>query len=44
MLLTPEEIMDVRERRLRSKVIREYHVRWRDWSVEDATWESEHIL
>jgi hypothetical protein len=30
MLLTPEEIMDVRERRLRSRVIREYRVRWRD--------------
>jgi hypothetical protein len=44
MLLTPEEIMDVRERRLRSRVIREYCVRWGDWSVEDATWESEHIL
>jgi hypothetical protein len=44
MLLTPEEIMDVRERRLRSRVIREYRIRWRDWPVEDATWESEHIL
>jgi hypothetical protein len=44
MLLIPEEIMDVWERRLRSRVIREYRVRWRDWSVEDATWESEHIL
>ena len=30
MLLTPEEIMDVWERRLRSRVIREYRVRWRD--------------
>jgi hypothetical protein len=44
MLLTPEEIMDVRERKLRSRVIKEYHIRWRDWLIEDATWESEHIL
>jgi hypothetical protein len=44
MLLNLEEIMDAQERRLRSRVIREYHVRWRDWPVEDATWESEHIL
>jgi hypothetical protein len=44
MLLTPEEVLDIRERRLRSTVIREYHVRWRDWPAEDATWQSEHIL
>jgi hypothetical protein len=44
MLLTPEEIMDVQERKLRSRVIKEYHIRWRDWLIEDATWESEHIL
>jgi hypothetical protein len=44
MILTPEEVLDVQERRLRSRVIREYHIRWRDWSVGDATWESEQIL
>jgi hypothetical protein len=44
MLLTPEEILGVPERRMRSRVIREYHVRWRDWPVENASWESEHIL
>jgi hypothetical protein len=44
MLLTPDDIMDVRERRLRRRVIKEYRVRWRDLLVEDATWESEHIL
>lgn len=37
--LNPEDILDVRERRLRSRVIREYLVRWRDLPVEDATWE-----
>jgi hypothetical protein len=44
MLLTLEEIIIVRERGLRSRVLREYWVRWRDWLVDDATWESEHIL
>jgi hypothetical protein len=44
MLLTPKENMDVRERRPRSRVIKEDRVTWRDWMVEDATWESEHIL
>jgi len=33
MILTPEEVLDVWERRLRSKVIREYRIRWRDWPV-----------
>jgi hypothetical protein len=44
MLLTPNEIMDVQERRMRCRVIREYHVREGDSLVEDATWESKHIL
>jgi hypothetical protein len=44
LVLTPEKIIDVRERRLRSRVIREYLVRWRDFPIEDATWEGEQIL
>ena len=44
MLLTTEEIVGVRERRLRSRMVREYRVKWRDWPTEDATWEREHIL
>ena len=44
MLLTTEEIVGVRERRLRSRMVREYRVKWRDWPAEDATWEREHIL
>ena len=42
--LVPEEVPEFRERRLRSKVIRECLVRWRGLPVEDATWESEQIL
>lgn len=44
MILDPEEILDVRERRLRNTVIREYLVKWRHMPIEDATWESEQIM
>jgi hypothetical protein len=44
LVLTPERIIDVRERRLRSRVIQEYLVIWRDLPAEDVTWEGEKIL
>jgi hypothetical protein len=44
LVLIPEEILEVRERRLRSRVIREFLIRWRDLPVEDATWEGDQIL
>jgi hypothetical protein len=42
--LVSEEVLEQRERRLRSRVIRECLVRRRGFPVEDATWEGEHIL
>ena len=37
--LVLEEVLEKREHRLRSRVIRECLVRWRELPVEDATWE-----
>jgi hypothetical protein len=42
--LVPEEVLEFRERRLMSRIIREDLVKWRGLPVKDATWESEHIL
>jgi hypothetical protein len=42
--LVPQEILEFKEKRLRSRVIRECLVKWRGLPVEDATWESEQIL
>ena len=36
VLLVPEAIFEVRERKLRNKVIREFLGRWRDLPKEDA--------
>jgi hypothetical protein len=42
--LVPEEVLEFRERKLRSRVIRECLIIWRGLPVEDATWEREHVL
>jgi hypothetical protein len=44
LVSTLERIVDVREQRLRSRVIREYLIIWKGFLAEDATWEGEHIL
>lgn len=40
----PEAILERRERKLRSKTIREFLVCWKNLPDEDATWDGEHIL
>ena len=44
LILVPKAILDSRQHRLQIHVIRKYLVEWRDFPVEDATWESEEIL
>ena len=44
MVLVPEEILQERERKLRSRVIRAFLVKWKDLPIEDATWEGEQVL
>jgi hypothetical protein len=42
--LVPEEVLEFREQKLRSRVIKECLIKWRGLPVEDATWESEQVL
>ena len=44
LVLIPEAILDTRERTLRSRLIKEYLVKWKYLPEEDATWESEQVL
>ena len=44
LTLVPENILKMRERRLRSRTIREYLVQWKDLPSEYATWEEENIF
>ena len=44
LVLVPEEILQERERKLRSRVIREFLVKWKDLPIEDTTWEGEQVL
>ena len=44
LVLVSEEILQERERKLRSRVIREFLVKWKDLPIEDATWEGEQVL
>ena len=37
LILIPERILEVRERKLRNKIIRGYLVQWKDLPIEEAT-------
>jgi hypothetical protein len=44
LILIPEDILEVRDKLLRNKDIKEYLVKRKSFPREDATWESEHVL
>ena len=41
IIFEPEYIITTRERILRTRVIKEYLIKWKNLPEEDATWESE---
>ena len=43
-MLVLEEALEVREKRLRKRSIKEYLIRWKDFPIEDATWENEQMV
>jgi hypothetical protein len=44
LVLIPEEILEVWEKKLHRRSIKEYLVKWKDLPIEDATWESEQVI
>ena len=44
LMLQPEAIIDHKERKLRSRMVWKFLVRWKNLLDEDANWESEKIL
>ena len=44
LVLILDKILKTRERRLRSKKIKEYLVQWKDLPSEESTWEYKRIL
>ncbi len=44
LILESAEILEVRERVLQNRTVKEYLVRWRHLQLDDTTWEGEHIL
>ena len=44
LVLIPKEILEVREKRLKKRSMKEYLIRWKDLPIEDATWENEQVV
>jgi hypothetical protein len=41
LILIPEDILEVREKQLQNRDIKEYFIKWKNLPIQDATWESE---
>jgi hypothetical protein len=44
LVLILEEILEVREKRLKNRSIKEYLIKWKDLPIEDTTWENEQVV
>jgi hypothetical protein len=44
LILIPEDVLEVREKRLRNMSIKEYLIKWKNLPIEDASWEGEQVL
>jgi hypothetical protein len=44
LVLVLEEILEVREKKLHRRSIKEYLIKWKDLPIEDATWENEQVI
>ena len=44
LILEPVEIIDVWEKKLRSHIIKEFLMRWKDLLVDNATYEGKKIM
>jgi hypothetical protein len=44
LVLVPEEIFEVQEKKLWRRSIKEYLIKWKDFPIEDATWENEQVV
>ena len=44
LVLIPKEILEVREKNLRKRSIREYLIKWKNLPMEDVTCEGEQLI
>jgi hypothetical protein len=44
LVLVPEEILEVREKKIWRIRIKKYLIKWKDFPIEDATWENEQVV
>jgi hypothetical protein len=44
LILILEDVLEVREKRLRNKSIKEILIKWKNLPIEDASWEGEQVL
>ena len=44
LILIPEKILKIMERKLRSRRLKEYLVQWKDFPSEESTWKDKNIL